>query len=33
MTTAATLEWVGFDWPNDRTARLRIRDSVLTFNT
>ncbi|PVF99519.1 hypothetical protein CPB86DRAFT_783642 [Serendipita vermifera] len=33
MTTAATLEWVSFDWPNDRTARLRIRDSVLTFNT
>jgi WD repeat-containing protein 7 len=33
MTTAATLEWVSFDWPNDRTARLRIRDSILTFNT
>ncbi|KIM30119.1 hypothetical protein M408DRAFT_101314 [Serendipita vermifera MAFF 305830] len=33
MTTAATLEWVGFDWPTERTARLRIRDSVLTFNT
>lgn len=33
MTTAATLEWVNFDWPTERTARLRIRDSTLTFNT
>ncbi|CAE6507831.1 unnamed protein product [Rhizoctonia solani] len=32
MTTAATLEWVNFTWPTDRTARLSIRDSVLTFN-
>ncbi|KAL5632661.1 hypothetical protein ACGC1H_005568 [Rhizoctonia solani] len=32
MTIAATLEWVNFTWPNDRTARLSIRDSVLTFN-
>ncbi|KAH7337021.1 hypothetical protein B0J17DRAFT_718925 [Rhizoctonia solani] len=32
MTIAATLEWVNFTWPSDRTARLSIRDSVLTFN-
>ncbi|CAE6464175.1 unnamed protein product [Rhizoctonia solani] len=32
MTIAATLEWVNFTWPTDRTARLSIRDSVLTFN-
>ncbi|KAJ1303291.1 hypothetical protein OPQ81_011488 [Rhizoctonia solani] len=32
MTIAATLEWVKFTWPTDRTARLSIRDSVLTFN-
>ncbi|KAG8734075.1 hypothetical protein FRC10_011973 [Ceratobasidium sp. 414] len=31
MTVAATLEWVAFSWPADRTARLSIRDSVLTF--
>ncbi|KAG8772583.1 hypothetical protein FRC12_002979, partial [Ceratobasidium sp. 428] len=31
MTVAATLEWVTFSWPTDRTARLSIRDSVLTF--
>ncbi len=33
MTVASTLDWVTFEWPNDRTARLKIRDSVLTFNT
>ncbi|KAF8606800.1 hypothetical protein BDV93DRAFT_326950 [Ceratobasidium sp. AG-I] len=32
MTAAATLEWVTFAWPTDRTARLSIRDSVLTFS-
>ncbi|KAF8713115.1 WD40 repeats protein, partial [Rhizoctonia solani] len=32
MTIAATLEWVNFTWPTDRTARLSIRDSILTFN-
>ncbi|KAG8733856.1 hypothetical protein FRC11_001394 [Ceratobasidium sp. 423] len=26
MTIAATLEWVNFTWPTDRTARLSIRD-------
>ncbi|ELU38230.1 WD40 domain-containing protein [Rhizoctonia solani AG-1 IA] len=28
MTIAATLEWVNFTWPTDRTARLSIRDSI-----
>ncbi|KAL8287278.1 hypothetical protein RQP46_003730 [Phenoliferia psychrophenolica] len=31
MTTAATLEWVAFEWPTDRTTRLKIRESALTF--
>ncbi|KAM0790179.1 hypothetical protein ACM66B_005497 [Microbotryomycetes sp. NB124-2] len=31
MTTAATLEWVVFDWPGDRTARLRIRETAINF--
>ncbi|EJU02945.1 hypothetical protein DACRYDRAFT_115248 [Dacryopinax primogenitus] len=33
ITVAATLEWVTFEWPGDRTARLKIRDSTFTFNT
>ncbi|GAA5986281.1 hypothetical protein JCM11641_004880 [Rhodosporidiobolus odoratus] len=31
MTTAATLEWVVFDWPADRTVRLRLRETALNF--
>ena len=31
MTTAATLEWVAFDWPAERTVRLRIRETALNF--
>ncbi|KAG8914402.1 hypothetical protein FRC00_013913 [Tulasnella sp. 408] len=33
MTVAGTLDWVAFEWTNDRTARLKIRDSALTFAT
>ncbi|ORY76900.1 hypothetical protein BCR35DRAFT_280286 [Leucosporidium creatinivorum] len=33
MTNAATLEWVVFDWPAERTARLRIRETALNFGT
>lgn len=33
MTVAGTLDWVAFEWTNDRTARLKIRDSTLTFAT
>ncbi|KAG8991233.1 hypothetical protein FRB90_001428 [Tulasnella sp. 427] len=33
MTIAGTLDWVAFEWTNDRTARLKIRDSALTFAT
>ncbi|KAG8922537.1 hypothetical protein FRC02_011798 [Tulasnella sp. 418] len=33
MTIASTLDWVAFEWPNERTVRLKIRDSVLTFST
>jgi WD40 repeat protein len=32
MTTAATLEWVAFEWPAERTTRLRIRETALTFS-
>lgn len=32
MTRAATLEWVRFEWPAERTVRLRIRQSTLTFS-
>ncbi|GAA5886694.1 hypothetical protein JCM6882_005860 [Rhodosporidiobolus microsporus] len=31
MTIAATLEWVVFDWPAERTARLRLRETALNF--
>ena len=31
MTTAATLEWVAFEWPAERTVRLRIRETALNF--
>ncbi|GAA6016235.1 hypothetical protein JCM11491_003777 [Sporobolomyces phaffii] len=31
MTTAATLEWIIVDWPGDRTVRLRIRETALSF--
>ncbi|KAH7928777.1 hypothetical protein BV22DRAFT_1058262 [Leucogyrophana mollusca] len=33
MTIAGTLEWVRFEWPAERSVRLRIRESVLTFST
>ncbi|EJD50966.1 hypothetical protein AURDEDRAFT_112046 [Auricularia subglabra TFB-10046 SS5] len=33
MTIASTLDWVSFEWPADRSARLKIRDSILTFAT
>ncbi|KAH7099446.1 hypothetical protein BKA62DRAFT_750558 [Auriculariales sp. MPI-PUGE-AT-0066] len=33
MTIASTLDWVNFEWPTDRSARLKIRDSTLTFAT
>jgi len=33
MTTASTLDWVTFEWPTERTARLKIRETVLTFAT
>ncbi|KAM0751154.1 hypothetical protein T439DRAFT_313451 [Meredithblackwellia eburnea MCA 4105] len=32
MTTAATLEWVTFEWPAERTTRLKIRETTLTFS-
>jgi hypothetical protein len=31
MTTAATLEWIIVDWPAERTVRLRIRETALSF--
>ena len=33
MTLASTLEWVQFEWPTERTARLKIRDNAFTFST
>ncbi|KZW01603.1 hypothetical protein EXIGLDRAFT_717183 [Exidia glandulosa HHB12029] len=33
MTIASTLDWVSFEWPAERSARLKIRDSTLTFAT
>ncbi|KZV92531.1 hypothetical protein EXIGLDRAFT_718203 [Exidia glandulosa HHB12029] len=33
MTIASTLDWVSFEWPTERSARLKIRDSTLTFAT
>ena len=33
MTVAETLERVRFEWPDDRTARLKIGDNAFTFNT
>lgn len=33
MTIAATLEWVRFNWMSDRSVKLDIRESVLTFST
>ncbi|GAA5940493.1 WD40 repeat domain-containing protein [Sporobolomyces koalae] len=31
MTTAATLEWIIVDWPAERTVRLRLRETALSF--
>ncbi|GEM10247.1 WD repeat protein [Rhodotorula toruloides] len=31
MTLAATLEWVNFDWPAERTVRLQLRETALNF--
>ena len=33
MTIAGTLEWVQFEWVADRSVKLKIKDSVLTFST
>ncbi|KAF9220526.1 WD40 repeat-like protein [Gyrodon lividus] len=32
MTIAGTLEWVRFEWSSDRSVRLRIRESTLSFS-
>jgi WD repeat-containing protein 7 len=33
MTVAETLELVQFEWTAERSVKLRIRDSILTFST
>ncbi|TFK48775.1 WD40 repeat-like protein [Heliocybe sulcata] len=33
MTTAGTLEYIRFEWPADRSVKLKIRESTLTFST
>ncbi|KAF9468708.1 hypothetical protein BDZ94DRAFT_1304460 [Collybia nuda] len=33
MGVAATLEWVKFEWVADRSVKLKIRESILTFST
>ncbi|KAH7885158.1 hypothetical protein F5I97DRAFT_1937434 [Phlebopus sp. FC_14] len=32
MTVAGTLEWVRFEWTSERSVRLHIRESTLTFS-
>lgn len=32
MTIAGTLEWVRFEWVSDRSVRLHIRESTLSFS-
>jgi hypothetical protein len=33
MTTAETLDFVGVEWIADRSVKVKIRQSVLTFST
>lgn len=33
MSVAATLEWIKFEWVADRSVKLKIRESILTFST
>jgi len=33
MTIAESLNLVRFEWPADRSVRLKIRESTLTFST
>lgn len=33
MTLAATLEAVRFEWPADRSVRVKIREAIFTFAT
>jgi WD repeat-containing protein 7 len=33
MTIAGTLEFIHFEWPAERSVKLKIRESVLTFST
>lgn len=31
LTIASMLEWIKFEWPSDRSVRLKIRETTLTF--
>ena len=33
MSVAETLDRVRFEWPSERSVRLHIRESTLTFST
>lgn len=33
MTVGASLEWVRFEWTAERSVKLKIRESTLTFST
>jgi len=33
MTTAETLELIHIEWITDRSVKVRIRQSVMTFST
>jgi hypothetical protein len=33
MSVAETLEFVKVEWIGDRSVRVRIKESILTFNT
>ena len=33
MSLTETLELINFEWVADRTVRVRIRESILTFST
>lgn len=33
MSIQGVMEWVRFDWVGDRSVKLKLRDSIMTFST
>ena len=33
MSAEEAMEQVGFEWPGDRSVKVKIRDTILTFST